>query len=143
VEICDKYTLSFLPSVLRRKWIAGATPAAIVGLSCERLDDNVSAFLDSGPFGRVFSGWYMKSVYGPRFDCHISNSDYTAIELCQALAKRPDLPVHVCPMGVSCDNLGPHRRANDCRQALLALLPGSEVHNDGKTCRSCWTPEST
>ena len=125
VEVCDKYTLCFLPSVLRRKWIEGSAPSAFVGLSCERLDDNVSAFLNSGPLGRVFSAWYMKSIYGPRFDCHISNSDYTATELCEALAERPDLPVHVRPMGVSCDTLSPHRRADTRRRALLDVHLGS------------------
>jgi alpha-1,6-mannosyltransferase len=126
VEICDKYTLCFLPSVLRRRWIKGSCPSAIVGLSCERLDDNVSAFVASGRLGRLLSSWYMKSIYGPRFDCHISNSDYTARELCEALADRPDLPVHVRPMGVDCEALSPGRRAEPWRQALLHAFRGGE-----------------
>jgi alpha-1,6-mannosyltransferase len=130
VEICDKYTLCFLPSVLRRRWIAGSTPSAFVGLSCERLDDNVSAFLSSGALGRVFSAWYMRSIYGPRFDCHISCSDYTATEISEALAKRPDVPVHVRSMGVSCDTLSPNRRAASRRGTLLTALLGSAAPPD-------------
>jgi alpha-1,6-mannosyltransferase len=129
VEICDKYTLCFLPSMLRRRWIEGVTPAALVGLSCERMDDNISAFISSGPLGRFFSSWYMRTMYAPRFDCHISVSDYTAQELWQALVDRPDLPVHVCPMGVSSDHLSPSRRSQRTRAALLDLLRASDpVH---------------
>ena len=120
VEVCDKYTLCFLPSVLRRGWIEGAPQAVLVGLSCERMDDNVSAFVSTGSLGRRFANWYMREVYAPRFDCHISNSQYTAGELMEALAERPDLPVHVCPMGVDCQHLSPRRREKTKRQALLS-----------------------
>jgi glycosyltransferase involved in cell wall biosynthesis len=65
----------------------------------------------------------MRSVYGPRFDCHISISNYTATEISQALAERPDLPVHVRPMGVGCDTLSPQRRTDSRRGNLLAAIP--------------------
>lgn len=122
VEVCDKYTLCFLPSVLRRGWIESAPQAVLVGLSCERMDDNVSAFISPGSLGLLFANWYMRKIYAPRFDCHISNSHYTAGELIEALAQRPDLPVHVCPMGTDCENLGPHRREQKKREALLATF---------------------
>jgi glycosyltransferase involved in cell wall biosynthesis len=122
VEVCDKYTLCFLPSVLRRGWIESAPRAVLVGLSCERMDDNVSAFISPGSLGRRFANWYMRKIYAPRFDCHISNSQYTAGELMEALAQRPDLPVHVCPMGTDCENFGPHRREQKKREALLATF---------------------
>jgi alpha-1,6-mannosyltransferase len=119
VEVCDKYALCFLPSVLRNRWIEDTPNAVLVGLSCERMDDNVSAYISAGNLGRRFANWYMRAVYGPRFDFHISNSEYTAGELVEALAERPDLSVHVCPMGVDCKNLGPHRRDEKKRRALL------------------------
>jgi alpha-1,6-mannosyltransferase len=122
VEVCDKYTLCFLPSVLRRGWIESAPPAVLVGFSCERMDDNVSAFLSPGSLGRRFANWYMRKVYAPRFDCHISNSQYTAGELTEALADRPDLPVHVCPMGADCENFSPLRREQKKRAALLVAF---------------------
>jgi alpha-1,6-mannosyltransferase len=124
VEICDKYTLCFLPSVLRNGWIEGAPQTVFVGLSCERMDDNVWAHLNPGSLGRRFSNWYMRTVYAPRFDCHISNSRYTAGELTDALAHRPDLPVHVCAMGADCENFGPHRRDPVKRETLLAAFRG-------------------
>jgi alpha-1,6-mannosyltransferase len=122
VEVCDKYTLCFLPTMLRRGWIEGAPQAVLVGLSCERMDDNVSAYVSPGVLGRRFANWYMRTVYAPRFDCHISNSQYTAGELRDALAERPDLPVHVCPMGTDCENLSPQRREPKKREALLAAF---------------------
>jgi alpha-1,6-mannosyltransferase len=125
VEVCDKYTLCFLPTVLRRGWIEGAPHAVLVGLSCERMDDNVSAYISPSELGRRFANWYMRRVYAPRFDCHISNSQYTAGELVEALADRPDLPVHVCPMGTDCENLSPDRREGKKRSGLLAAFPRS------------------
>jgi alpha-1,6-mannosyltransferase len=130
IEICDKYTLCFLPSMLRRGWIKGVAPAAVIGLSCERFDDNISAFVSSGPLARLFSSWYMKLIYGPRFDFHISNSEYTADELWKALAERPDLPVHICPMGVSCEHLSPARRSETRRRALRDLFRDAGLPDD-------------
>jgi alpha-1,6-mannosyltransferase len=137
VEICDKYTLCYLPSVLRKGWVCGMRPSAVVGLSCERMDDNISAFVSSGKAARRFSGWYMKRIYGPRFDHHISNSAYTAEELRKALAAREDLQVHVCPMGVDAEFYGPRRRSASRRDSLLALFPGSGVQKRGVRLLLC------
>jgi alpha-1,6-mannosyltransferase len=133
VEVCDKYTLCFLPSVLRRGWIESAPQAVLVGLSCERMDDNVSAFISTNLLGRRFANWYMREIYAPRFDCHISNSEYTAGELMEALAERPDLLVHVCPMGVDCEHLSPHRREKTKREALLSKF--GKTTDAGETMR--------
>jgi alpha-1,6-mannosyltransferase len=122
IEVCDKYTLCFLPSILRRGWIAGVTPPVVVGLSCERMDDNVAAFVSSSPFGNRWAAWYMRRIYAPRFDGHISNSEYTARELWDALGPSPGIPIHVCPMGVETKNLRPERRTASARRSLLALL---------------------
>jgi alpha-1,6-mannosyltransferase len=119
VEICDKYTLCFLPTAWRKGWIEDAPETLFVGLSCERMDDNVAAFLSQSMLGRRFANWYMRAIYAPRFDEHISNSEYTAGELTAALSSRPDLPVQVCPMGADCGNFGPHRRDKIKRRALL------------------------
>ena len=119
VEVCDKYTLCFLPRILRNGWFQGETAPLVVGLSCERLDDNVLAFVSARDLGRRFANWYMTTVYGPRFDCHISNSDYTARELQQALTHRPDLGIYVCPMGVDGAGFNPQLRTEACRRELL------------------------
>ena len=66
VEVCDKYTLCYLPAAWRNGWAGNAPPAVFIGLSCERMDDNVSAFLSDGSLGRRFANWYMRAIYAPR-----------------------------------------------------------------------------
>ena len=122
VEVCDKFTLSCVPSVLRRRWIKGVAPAVLVGLSCERLDDNVSAYISERPLAKSLAGWYLKKMYVTRFDCHISNSTYTAGELMRALENRPEIPVLVRPMGVDCGSFSAERRTPSARSALLSRL---------------------
>ena len=122
VEVCDKFALSCVPSVLRRHWVKGVSPAVLVGMSCERLDDNVSAYISAGPFARSLANWYVKKMYVTRFDCHISNSDYTAGELNQALGDHPRIQVHVRPMGVHCDGFSPARRSSSAREALHSRI---------------------
>ena len=122
VEVCDKFALSCVPSVLRRNWVKGVSPAVLVGMSCERLDDNVSAYISEGPIARTIANWYLKNMYVTRFDCHISNSDYTAGELNEALEGRPEIQVHVRPMGVHCGGFSPLRRGPSAREALLSRI---------------------
>jgi alpha-1,6-mannosyltransferase len=122
VEVCDKFALSCVPSVLRRHWIKGVSPAVLVGMSCERLDDNVSAYISEGPMARTFAKWYLKNMYVTRFDCHISNSEYTAGELIQALRNRPEIQIHVRPMGVHCGGFSPARRTLSAREAILSRI---------------------
>ncbi len=122
VEVCDKYTLSFLPSVIRRNWIEGVNPAAVIALSCERMDDNVFAFLTQKPWGQRLAKWYMARIFAPRFDGYISNSDYTAGELRQAIAGSANRPCVVGPMGVDVRAFGPHRRTEEARGKLLSLF---------------------
>jgi alpha-1,6-mannosyltransferase len=132
VEVCDKYALSCVPSVLRRNWIKGVAPAVLVGMSCERMDDNVSAYISAGPIARSLTKWYLKKMYVTRFDCHISNSEYTASELTQALANRPEIQVHVRPMGVHCGSFSPALKTRSAREALLSRIA---VAADGTTNR--------
>lgn len=125
VEVCDKFALSCVPSVLRRHWVKGVSPAVLVGMSCERLDDNVSAYISAGPFARFLASWYVKKMYVTRFDCHISNSEYTAGELTDALGDRPEIQVHVRPMGVHCGGFSPSRRRPSTRESLLSRISGA------------------
>jgi len=122
VEVCDKFALSCMPSVLRRNWVKGVSPAVLVGMSCERLDDNVSAYISASRFARTLANWYLRNMYVTRFDCHISNSHYTAGELIQALANRPEIQVHVRPMGVQCGGFSATRRRPAVREALLSRI---------------------
>ena len=124
VEVCDKFALSCVPSVLRRNWIKGVAPAVLVGMSCERLDDNVSAYISEAPLARGLANWYLRKMYATRFDCHISNSEYTAGELTQALASHPEIEVHVRPMGVHCAGFSPARRTISARESILSRISG-------------------
>jgi alpha-1,6-mannosyltransferase len=133
VEVCDKFALSCVPTVLRRNWIKGVSPAVLVGMSCERLDDNVSAYISASDFARGFANWYLRKMYATRFDCHISNSQYTSGELTDALANRPEIQVHVLPMGVHCAGFSPSRRTASAREALLRRI--SVVSGNGTSPR--------
>lgn len=96
VEVCDKYTLAQVGRLVRAGWFwRGHRPTAI-GLSCERMDDNVAAYLPGGRWLAAAASAYIRTVYATAFDAHLANSAYTADELIQQGVSR----VAVCGMGV-------------------------------------------
>jgi alpha-1,6-mannosyltransferase len=111
VEVCDKYSLCFFAGLIRRR---RAPRPALVGLSCERLDANLQAFVSRSP--RVFLG----PVYIGMFDAHVANSEYTARELREAMRPPHVRPVHVCTMGVDPLPAADPRDAAACRARLTA-----------------------
>jgi alpha-1,6-mannosyltransferase len=125
VEVCDKYTLCYLAGVLRKGWIAGVRRPVLVGLSCERMDDNVASYLGLGRIGQMLSSLYMRRVYLPQFDLHIANSRYTADEL-RRQAPNHARSVHVLPMGVDTDRFGPFRRNSAFRNVMQEQIGGSD-----------------
>jgi alpha-1,6-mannosyltransferase len=121
VEISDKYTLHYLGPLLRMRLVAALDYRPIlVGLSQERMDDNIRAYFGSIPFAQPFSSAYMKWMYFPFFDHHIANSEYTAGEL-RAVADGHLIPrgTWIRPMGVDLDHLSPTRRSPEERRRLL------------------------
>ena len=54
-----------------------------------------------------FARWYLRHIYGPPFDYHIANSDYTADELRQVMWDRAPDFIRVRPMGVDATRHGP------------------------------------
>jgi alpha-1,6-mannosyltransferase len=121
IEISDKYTLHYLGAMLRMRLIAALEYRPIlVGLSQERMDDNVRAYFGSTPFAQPLSSAYMKWVYFPFFDHHIANSEYTAGEL-RAVANGHLIPrgTWIRPMGVELDYLSPARRSTEHRRRLF------------------------
>ncbi len=124
VEVCDKYTLSHLAALLRRGRVTGVTRPTLVGLSCERMDDNVAAHVTGGRTGRAFARGYIRHVYGPAFDVHIANSAYTAGELREAMPERDPGFVRVCHMGVDTSAFDPARRDPAWRRAALEQAGG-------------------
>lgn len=124
VEISDKYSLPYLAGVLRKGWARGIARPALVGLSCERFDDNMAAYLARGPVARRFTRWYIRNIYGPPFDAHVANSDYTAAELRAAMPDRPGDFVRVCAPGVDVSDFAPSRGSRAARAQLLRLCRG-------------------
>ncbi len=121
IEICDKYTLNYFGALLRMKLLAGCDfRPVVVGLSCERMDDNFRAYLGDFPLSRWFCSWYMKWIYFSFFDHHIANSEYTAAEL-RAAAGGHIVPrsAWIRPMGVELGHLSPGLRSSQMRSRLL------------------------
>jgi alpha-1,6-mannosyltransferase len=112
VEICDKYSLCHLGGLLRRAWIGDVPRPTIVSLSCERLDDNIAPPGLAPPMARRFARWYMGQIYAGQFDVHLANSEYTARELREGVRRKHWREVHVVPMGVGLDDLGPHQKSS-------------------------------
>lgn len=125
VEICDKYSLPYLAAMLRKGWHRRIRRPALVGLSCERFDDNMAAYLSSNRAAQAFTRWYIRNIYGPPFDAHIAVSEYTAEELRRAMPDRPEGFVRVCPMGVHVDRFGPEHADKALRRDILQRCGGS------------------
>jgi len=126
IEVSDKYSVHWLAGLLRRGWISDLKRAPLVGMSCERMDDNVEAFLGRSRAGRLWSRFYMGYCYIPFFDYHIANSGYTAAELRGAMRARHGRPVYVRPMGVDADDFAAARRSEQGRRNLVAETGGDE-----------------
>jgi alpha-1,6-mannosyltransferase len=126
VEVCDKYSLCWLAGALRRGWIPGVLRPTLVGLSCERMDDNVSAYLSSTPPALRLARLYINKIYLPLFDFHIGVSQYVAAELRGHNSSVGDR-VRVRPMGVSIESLGPHRRDPELRSRLQKETGGTSA----------------
>ncbi len=119
VEICDKYSLCYLAGLLRRP--PPARRPVVVGMSCERMDDNVAAFMSDRAPAMTFARRYMRHVYIPQFDAHIANSPYTASELSSTTR-----PVYVHGMGVDATTFSPQRRDDQQRRNLRSELSADD-----------------
>jgi alpha-1,6-mannosyltransferase len=122
VEVCDKFWLAYLPSVLRREWVPGVPAPALIGLSCERLDDGMSAYLSKSRVAAGLCEFYMRSCYAPRFDFHIAASDYIAAEIRRVLPEHLSGCLEVAGMGVDAEFFGRRRDIRALREDLLQKL---------------------
>ena len=128
VEVCDKFTLPYLAGLLRtRRHPSLRFRPATVGLSCERLDDNIHAYLGRGSAALRFARWYMKWIYFPLFDHHITVSAYTAGELREASrGHKRQRGVWIRGMGVDARLFHPQRRSPLVRRQLCWLSAAPE-----------------
>jgi glycosyltransferase involved in cell wall biosynthesis len=122
VEVCDKFLLCYLSGVLRRGWIPELPVPAILGLSCERLDDTLAAFVSANPATQTLAKFYMRRFYTPRFDFHLAVSEYVAEELCRAGAG--DIPgaLYIAPMGVDFEWFNRHQDPTPLRDCISTAL---------------------
>ncbi len=129
VEVCDKYCLNYLGPLLRLKLLNefDARPV-IVGLSCERMDQNVAVYLNQPFWGEKFSATYMRYLYFPFFDHHITVSDHTADELRSAAqaGHMVERGVWIRPMGVDFAGFSPNKGSPQSRAELRARVGGTE-----------------
>lgn len=85
IEIGEKYTLSLMAGLLRKRLMNVAPERPLlVHSSCERMDDNVRVFLGGGRLGSWFSRLIVANYLEPMFDFHLSNSAYTQQEFPEA-----------------------------------------------------------
>jgi len=122
VEIAEKYTLPYLGGLLRTRRLPGVSVRpVVVGASHERMDENMAAYLSDSPAAARFCQWYMKWLYFPMFDHHITFSEHTAEELISAShGHKVRRGIWVTPLGVDCDRFIVNRRAPDT--AVTRLL---------------------
>ena len=129
VEVCEKYTMPYLAGMLRTRRLPGvAFRPTVVGLSCERMDENFSAYLWQSPAARRFCKWYMKWIYFPSFDHHITVSEHVAEELIDASrGHKVRRGTWIEPMGVDCELFSRARPDAELRRTMMgdAAAPGS------------------
>lgn len=139
IEVAEKYVLSYLCGHIKRGFLKSLGRPMLVHLSCERMDDNIRAFV-SRAVPRRFSRGVMGSYVAPMFDYHIANSDYTARELLESVAngnrshmfqdmcwrffksssKQFSERVFVNNCGVETEIFTPDRKNHEIRQRILA-----------------------
>jgi glycosyltransferase involved in cell wall biosynthesis len=127
VEVCDKLTLNWLAGLIRKRWLPGIGRPAIVGLSCERLDDTVTAYVSSAPAARRAAALYCRWAYLPLFDAHLAVSDYVARELREAMHPLHRRPVKIVSPGVDIRTFANGRRREALRRTLTAPGAGRAV----------------
>lgn len=124
IEICDKLSLFYIAGLVRKGWMRGVRRPMLVGLSAERFDDTVGAFISREGLTQRLADAYMRHIYAPMFDYHVANSDYTAAELRAVLAPHRQRVVHVQPPGVAFDWFAATHRRPDVRERLLGGIGG-------------------
>jgi glycosyltransferase involved in cell wall biosynthesis len=152
IEVTDKYTLSIIGAMIRKRKFKQLGRPMLVHFSCERMDDNIASFLKGGKLGKWFAKRLMGNYNFPSFDFHIANSVYTAQEFYEAVEEKhnprrsksffnfcwrffnsPRLPLHerifVCPRGVNSEQFSPDRKSEKVKLAMRqqAGIPENSV----------------
>ena len=123
IEVCDKYTHIYVGSLLRtRRHPLLRFRPAVVGLSCERMDENAAAYLSAGSYLRTLTQLYLRWLYFPSCDHHIAVSEHTASELrAVAAGHKVTRGVWILPMGADTNLFSPSRRQTHTRRHWLSI----------------------
>jgi alpha-1,6-mannosyltransferase len=121
IEVCDKYNLHFMGGMIREHLFKDLDfRPVMLGLSCERMDENVAAYVGNSVLHRWFCRWYMHWMYFPFFDHHLAVSEHAAAELVAASTRhRVRRGIWIRPMGVDAVRFSPDRRSEIMRRSLL------------------------
>lgn len=85
IEIGEKYTISLMAGLVRKRIVNFAPERPIlVHSSCERMDDNIRAFVSRSRIVAWLARLYMANYNVPMFDFHLANSTYTLDEIVSA-----------------------------------------------------------
>jgi alpha-1,6-mannosyltransferase len=133
IDVSEKYSLPYLAGLLRIQALriqalrgVNFRPT-VIATSCERMDENMAAYLSASQFARAFARLYMKWVYFPMFDHHIAVSEHSAEELREAArGHKVERGVWVRPMGADTARFTPKRKSAAARQRILTLIGGTE-----------------
>lgn len=112
IEICDKYSLPYLGGLIRVGLLPGyPLRPTVTALSCERLDENIAAYLGLGPSVRSLSPHLLRWLYFPLADHHIAVSRHTAGELHEvSQGHKVTRGLWLGPMGVDLETFSPSLR---------------------------------
>jgi glycosyltransferase involved in cell wall biosynthesis len=80
IEVCDKYLLSFLAAMIRKHAFAKLGRPMLVHFSCERMDDNIDAFVTHSKIGKWFARRMMGNFNISLYDFFIAVSPYISDE---------------------------------------------------------------
>jgi alpha-1,6-mannosyltransferase len=128
VDICDKFTMNYLGGLLRVGLLPGIKfRPAVVGTSCERLDQTVCTYAFGGAAARRLASTYLRWLYFPLADHHIAVSSFVADEL-RAVADghKVDRGVWIGDMGVDARTFSSRPREEQLRGELLAVAGGDD-----------------
>lgn len=129
VEVCDKFTMNYLGGLLRVGMLPGIDfRPAVVGLSCERLDQTARTYAFGESLSRWFASSYLRWLYFPLADHHIAVSSFVADEL-RAVSNghKVDRGVWIGAMGVNAGIFASQKPDARTRKELLALAGGDET----------------
>jgi alpha-1,6-mannosyltransferase len=120
IEVCDKYSLHYLAGLIRKGYFKGLSKRPVlIGMSCERMDDNLRIYLTKSKWGEAFARWYTKWIYFGFFDHHIVNSQHVAAELREASRGHvTERGIWVRPPGVELGEFGGAERDESWRRAI-------------------------